>query len=108
MALNGTASTDPEGAALTYAWVLQVPGGSSASLSSATSSQPSFVADVAGSYTATLTVSDGALDVVGQRCDHGAGADAAAASVPRRCGALHGEVPELSRCDQADLQPQRA
>jgi mono/diheme cytochrome c family protein len=30
-------------------------------LSSATSSQPSFVADVAGSYTATLTVSDGAL-----------------------------------------------
>jgi hypothetical protein len=59
--LNGTASTDPEGAALTYAWVLQVPGDSSASLSSATSSQPSFVADVAGSYTATLTVSDGSL-----------------------------------------------
>ncbi len=61
VALNGTGSTDPEGAALSYAWVLQVPGGSSASLSSATSGQPSFVADVAGSYTATLTVSDGAL-----------------------------------------------
>jgi mono/diheme cytochrome c family protein len=61
VALNGTGSTDPEGAALSYAWVLQVPGGSGAKLSSATSSQPSFVADVAGSYTATLTVSDGAL-----------------------------------------------
>ncbi|MGB7904780.1 MAG: c-type cytochrome, partial [Steroidobacteraceae bacterium] len=61
VALNGTGSTDPEGAALSYAWVLQVPNGSSAKLSSGTSSQPSFVADVAGSYTATLTVSDGAL-----------------------------------------------
>ena len=61
VALNGTGSTDPEGAALSYAWVLQVPGGSSASLSSATTSQPTFVADVAGAYTATLTVSDGAL-----------------------------------------------
>ena len=61
VSLNGTGSSDPEGTALTYAWVLQVPGGSSASLSSATISQPSFVADVAGSYTATLTVSDGAL-----------------------------------------------
>jgi mono/diheme cytochrome c family protein len=59
--LNGSGSSDPEGAALSYAWVLQRPAGSSASLSGATTAQPSFVADVAGTYTATLTVNDGAL-----------------------------------------------
>jgi mono/diheme cytochrome c family protein len=59
--LNGSASSDPEGAALTFSWALQVPGGSSARMTGATSSQPSFVADIAGTYTATLTVNDGAL-----------------------------------------------
>jgi mono/diheme cytochrome c family protein len=59
--LNGSGSSDPEGAALSYAWVLQRPAGSGASLTGATTAQPGFVADVAGTYTATLTVNDGAL-----------------------------------------------
>jgi mono/diheme cytochrome c family protein len=60
--LSGAASTDPENAALSYAWTLQAPAGSTASLSSTTAAQPSFTADVAGSYTVTLVVNDGALN----------------------------------------------
>jgi hypothetical protein len=60
--LSGTASTDPENAALSYAWTLQAPAGSTASLTSTTAAQPSFTADVAGSYTVTLVVNDGALN----------------------------------------------
>jgi len=60
--LSGTASTDPENAALSYAWTLQAPAGSTASLTSTTAAQPSFTADVAGSYTVTLIVNDGALN----------------------------------------------
>lgn len=58
--LNGGGSSDPDHDPLQYAWTLGTrPTGSGASLSSSSSVSPSFVADVAGVYEATLTVTDG-------------------------------------------------
>ncbi len=62
VALNGAGSSDPESAAITYSWALTTkPAGSAAILANATAVNPSFTADVAGDYIATLSVSDGSL-----------------------------------------------
>ena len=61
--LDGTSSSDANRDPLTYKWVLlSKPIGSVAALSSATSAKPTFTADVAGSYVATLIVNDGKVD----------------------------------------------
>ncbi|MCK9215551.1 MAG: PKD domain-containing protein [Rhodoferax sp.] len=60
--LDGSASSDANSDALTYTWTLtSKPANSSAVLSSATSAKPTFTADVAGTYIASLTVNDGKL-----------------------------------------------
>ncbi len=60
--LNGGASADANGDALTYAWTLtSKPAGSTAVLSSPTSVNPTFTADVAGNYVVTLSVHDGKI-----------------------------------------------
>ncbi len=57
--LNGSNSADPDGGALEYSWELtQSPSGSSATISNGNSASASFVPDVEGIYTATLTVED--------------------------------------------------
>lgn len=51
--------TDAESDLLDYVWTLSKPAGSSATLLNPKFQQQSFIADVAGTYTATLNVSDG-------------------------------------------------
>ncbi len=57
--LDGSGSFDPEGQELTYSWVLLDPNGSVVTLSNPLIVNPIFVAELAGTYSATLTVSDG-------------------------------------------------
>jgi hypothetical protein len=58
ISLDGTGSFDPDGDDIIYAWTLTAPDGSIATLDDSTLAQPSFVADVNGSYTAELQVCD--------------------------------------------------
>lgn len=58
--LNGTASTDAEGDALTYTWT-QLDGAPVA-LDGYDTAEPAFVVDAPGPYRFQLVVNDGALD----------------------------------------------
>jgi len=63
--LDGSASSDANGDALTYQWTMDArPSGSSTALSSTTAAKPTFTPDVAGNYILSLIVSDGALKSV--------------------------------------------
>ncbi len=58
--LDGSASSDADGHALTYSWSLtSKPSDSSAGLSGANTVSPSFTADKPGTYVAQLIVNDG-------------------------------------------------
>ena len=58
--LNGSASSDANGDALTYSWSLTTkPAGSAAILANPTSVSPTFTVDRAGDYVVQLIVNDG-------------------------------------------------
>jgi hypothetical protein len=60
--LDGSGSSDANGDSITYAWsVVSKPEGSSATLANATTVNPTFVADVAGSFILRLVANDGLL-----------------------------------------------
>jgi hypothetical protein len=56
--LDGARSTDPEGDPLRFEWSLEAPAGSFAELDDPGAGRVLFVPDVAGTYTASLTVFD--------------------------------------------------
>ena len=61
--LDGSASHDANGDALSYRWrIVSKPDGSAALLSSTTNAKPYFVADLEGDYRIELIVNDGKLD----------------------------------------------
>ena len=63
--LDGSGSSDIDGDTITYAWTLSsVPVGSLAALTGATTINPTFVADVAGTYDVQLVVNDGTINSV--------------------------------------------
>ena len=61
--LDGSGSTSPRAAPLTYLWsLINVPVGSTAALPDPTAVNPTFNADLPGTYVAQLIVNDGTLD----------------------------------------------
>ena len=61
--LNGSASIDADGDPLTYSWSFTFrPGGSAATLTNPATVNPTFVADLAGTYVVQLIVNDGAVN----------------------------------------------
>lgn len=98
VALDGSASFDPDGDTLGFEWAfVALPPTSAATLVNPSTPQPSFVADVAGSYVVGLVVNDGFVasvaDVVTITAKKpGGGAGCADPGSTRLCDELSGQT----------------
>jgi hypothetical protein len=92
--LDGSASSDANGDALTYAWTLTSrPAGSTAALVGATTARPAFTADLAGTYVTTLVVGDGQLNSAPVTVTITAGALLDGAALwTKNCSGCHGAI----------------
>ena len=71
ISLDGSASTDPGLAALSYSWTLIAPTGSNATLSKTNEAKSTFSIDVSGDYVVSLVVDNGTLTNTRQITVHG-------------------------------------
>jgi len=86
--LNGSASQDPQGRPLSYAWsFLERPLGSNATLVDEHTATPSFLADVPGTYVLQLIVSNSVLTSTASMVS--VQVSTCAASAPVITGSLH-------------------
>ena len=61
--LDGSGSSDADGELLSYNWTfISVPNGSNVTLSDSTAVNPTFIADIDGTYVVNLVVDDGIVD----------------------------------------------
>jgi len=85
VSLDGSASGDKEGDALTYSWSFAArPPASSAALDTSDPVHPTFVADAAGAYGVQLIVNDGLLDSLPATVTVTADLDSDADGIPQR------------------------
>ncbi len=101
--LDGSASSDPDGASLTYAWtVISAPSGSLAAITNPANVNASFIPDIQGVYVISLVVSDGYLFSSADTLTVTAANQAPTANAGTDINAAHGQTVALNGSGSTD------